>query len=86
MGRPIPTPVNCPNCRQPFSALLEQLIDVTRDPESKQRLLSGRVNQIVCPNCGFNGAASTPILYHDHSKELLVAFVPMELCLGQVEQ
>jgi hypothetical protein len=86
MGRPIPTPITCPNCRQPFSALLEQVIDVSRDPESKQRLLSGRVNQIVCPNCGFNGTASTPILYHDHSKELLIAFVPMELGVGQMEQ
>lgn len=86
MGRPIPTPVTCPNCRQPFNALLEQVIDVTRDPESKQRLLNGRVNQIVCPHCGFNGAASTPILYHDHSKELLIAFVPMELGMGQMEQ
>jgi hypothetical protein len=61
-------------------------LDVGRDPESKRRLLNGRVNQIVCPHCGFQGGASTPLIYHDLDKELLIAHMPMELGLGQAEQ
>lgn len=86
MAQPRPTPINCPNCGQPFNALLEQIIDVGQDPESKNRLLSGRVNQIVCPHCGFNGTAGTPLVYHDPSKELFITYVPMELNLGQQDQ
>ena len=38
------TRTSCPRCRQPVIADVEQLFDVTSDPEAKQRLLSGAVN------------------------------------------
>jgi hypothetical protein len=38
------TRMNCPNCRQPIMADIEQLFDVAQDPTAKQRLLSGTVN------------------------------------------
>lgn len=81
MARPMPTTINCPSCRQPFSALLEQLIDAGRDPSAKERLLSGRVNLITCPHCGYRGMVGTPLVYHDHSKKLAIIYVPMELNL-----
>lgn len=86
MARPLPTPMNCPQCGQPFQALLERLIDVARDPDSKRRLLSGRTNLITCPNCGFQGQASTPLAYHDHSKELFIVFTPMEINVGKEDR
>jgi hypothetical protein len=80
------TRVSCPNCRQPVLADLEQLFDVGVDPGAKQRLLSGAVNMIQCPNCGFQGSLATPIVYHDPDKELLLTFVPPELGLPRDEQ
>jgi hypothetical protein len=44
------------------------------------------VNVAVCPSCGFNGALSTPVVYHDAEKELLLTFVPPELALPRDEQ
>jgi hypothetical protein len=39
-----------------------------------------------CPNCGFAVGMTTPLLYHDTSKELLLTFVPMELNLSKDQQ
>ncbi len=80
------TRISCPNCRQPVLADIEQLFDVGADPEAKQRLLSGAVNFIQCPNCGFQGSVPTPIVYHDPEKELLLTFVPPEIGLPRNEQ
>jgi len=80
------TQINCPQCRQPITADIEQIFDVGVDPSAKNRLLSGQANVARCPHCGFNGALSTPLVYHDPSKELLLTFVPPELALPRNEQ
>src|SRR5258708_9959750 len=80
------TPVTCPNCRQPFTAQLEQIIDVQRDPQGKARLLAGRTNLVKCPHCGYQFMLAAPLLYHDAAKELLLIYIPRELGLPQREQ
>jgi len=65
---------------------VEQIFDVGQDPTAKNKLLGGQANVASCPNCGFNGALSTPFVYHDPSKELLLTFVPPELNLPRDEQ
>ncbi len=80
------TLITCPQCAQRFSAILEQVIDVDSNPQSKTRLLSGELNMLVCPHCGFQFTAHTPMVYHDGHKELLITFIPMELNLPQAEQ
>lgn len=86
MARPASTPIRCPQCTQPFNAILEQIIDVQRDPTAKERLLSGRVNVIVCPHCGYRGMVGTPLLYHDASKQMAIVYVPMELGMEQSQR
>lgn len=86
MVRPIQRTVNCPNCGQPFNAILEQIIDTGVDPTAKERLLSGRVNLVSCPHCGFQGMISTPLMYHDPEHQLAIVYVPMELNLPQEER
>lgn len=78
--------VQCPNCGQQFNAIIENIIDPAQDPEGKLRLLSGQANVTRCPNCGYAVTMSSPILYHDASKELLLTFVPMELNLPKQQQ
>lgn len=80
------TRINCPNCRQPIIADIEQLFDVSADPAAKQRLLSGTANLVQCPHCGYRGNLATPIVYHDAGKELLLTYVPPELGLPRDEQ
>ena len=80
------TQIACPRCRQPVSAQIEQLFDVTSDPGAKQRLLGGVSNYAACQSCGFSGPLSTPIVYHDADKELLLTFFPAELNMPVNEQ
>ena len=80
------TRINCPNCRQPIVADVQQLFDIGEDPSAKAKLLSGAVNFVQCPNCGYQGSLATPIVYHDPQKELLLTFVPPELGLPRDEQ
>jgi hypothetical protein len=80
------TQISCPNCRQPISAEIDQLFDVTEDPSAKQRLLSGTANLVQCPHCGYQGTLATPIVYHDPEKELLLTFVPPEIGLPRDDQ
>jgi hypothetical protein len=80
------TRINCPNCRQPISAEIQQVFDLNEDPAAKQTLLSGMYNVVQCPHCGYQGNVATPIVYHDPDKELLLTFVPAEIGLPRDEQ
>ncbi len=80
------TRINCPNCRQPIMADLDQLFDVGQDPTAKQKILSGAFNLASCPNCGFKGMIATPLVYHDPNKDLLLTYFPPELGLPINEQ
>jgi hypothetical protein len=80
------TRINCPNCRQPIVADIDQLFDVNVDPSAKQKFLSGTFNVVQCPHCGYQGQLATPIVYHDPDKELLLTYVPPEINLPHDEQ
>jgi hypothetical protein len=80
------TQIACPNCRQMIAANIEQLFDVTQDPQAKQRLLGGGSNVARCPHCGYQGRLASPIVYHDNDKELLLTFFPPELNVPLNEQ
>jgi hypothetical protein len=80
------TQIACPRCRQPIPANVEQLFDVTQDPQAKQRLLGGVSNMARCPHCGYQGRLATPIVYHDNDKELLLTYFPPELSMPLNEQ
>jgi hypothetical protein len=80
------TTIACPRCRQMIQANVEQLFDVTADPQAKQRMMSGQSNYARCPHCGYEGRLATPIVYHDNEKELLLTFFPPELAMPLNEQ
>ncbi len=70
--------VTCPNCRKPFPAPVDQILDTELDPSAKSRLLSGQVNVVGCPHCGMTGMLNMPFIYHDPDKELALVLMPME--------
>ncbi len=80
------TRATCPRCHQPVMAEVNQLFDTTTDSLAKQKMLSGQFNVIHCQTCGYEGMVSTPIVYHDAEKELLLSFFPPELGLPMTEQ
>lgn len=80
------TQIACPRCKQMIPANVEQLFDVTTDPQAKQRLLNGQSNYARCQFCGYEGRLATPVVYHDNEKELLLTFFPPELAVPLNEQ
>jgi hypothetical protein len=86
MVRQAVTSINCPNCRTPFTAPVQQVIDVQSDPDARSHLLSGQLNAIICPHCGFQGVLNTPFLYHDADLELALVYMPMELGMSDMER
>lgn len=76
---PVSMTIRCSNCGQPFPTAVRTVVDAAQDPEGKSLLVTGRLNQAICPHCNATNLISTPILYHDASKELLLAFVPPQL-------
>jgi len=80
------TQVTCPNCRTPFQAEVEQILDVRVDPAAKARLLSGNLNIVQCPACGFQGQLNLPMVYHDPEKELLLTYTPADLSVNKNDQ
>lgn len=86
MFQPQPVQVNCPQCRQPFVAQVQTVIDVGQQPNLKEQLLRGKLNQAMCPFCGHSGLLGTPLLYHDPSKELLLCLMPMDTTMKREDQ
>jgi hypothetical protein len=80
------TQITCPNCGTPYVADIYQVIDVGRQPQLKELLLSGQLNVAVCPNCGAGGRIATPLLYHDPAHDLFMVHVPQEMNLDQVRR
>jgi len=78
----MPTQIKCSNCGKTFVTQIETVLDVGEDPEVKERFLRGRVNVAECPDCGAGGLLSSPLVYHDPEKELLITYVPTELELS----
>ncbi|MCE5258158.1 MAG: CpXC domain-containing protein [Chloroflexi bacterium] len=82
----LPTRVTCPNCHKPFMVELRTIIDVGQEPELKAEFLHQNINVARCPECGAGGMLSSPLLYHDPAKELLITYVPAELGMKADEQ
>lgn len=76
----------CPRCRQPIVADVQLLFDMNTDPTAKQKLLSQGTRSARCQACGYEGTISSPIVYHDPEKELLLTYFPPELGLPINEQ
>ncbi len=76
----------CPNCHQPIVAEVTQVLDVSENPQLKQKLLSGTLNVTQCPHCSFQGQLPVPIVYHDPEKELLLTYNPPDPNLSMEER
>ena len=80
------TQISCPNCGTPYVADIYQVIDVGRQPQLKEMLLSGQLNFAVCPSCGAGGRIATPLLYHDPAHDLFMVHLPQEMPMDQIRR
>ncbi|OQA92690.1 MAG: hypothetical protein BWY26_00107 [Elusimicrobia bacterium ADurb.Bin231] len=62
--------VEC-RCHAEFQAKLWDSINVTKNPELKEKLLNGEVNVVICPVCGLMFYVEKFVLYHDEKKKFM---------------
>ena len=74
--------VQCPVCQTPFTVPVDNIIDVGERPDLKSKLLQGQLNLFPCPSCGNVVGLSTPVLYHDGDKGLLLCLTPANTSLS----
>ncbi len=86
MFRPQLVTITCPQCGVPFQVPVFSIIDVKRNPELKNALLSGQLNAAQCPNCGRVSYIAGPLLYHDADKEFLAVYFPMQANIPETER
>jgi hypothetical protein len=70
--------VECPSCRAKQDIVIWKSINVTRDPEMREELFTGKINYFTCGSCDFEGFISAPLVYDDMEKKICVNYVPVE--------
>lgn len=78
--------IDCPSCGTRYRVNITTVLDVGDQPQLKQALLAGQLNVASCPQCGYSLMLGSPLIYHDHQKELFLAFFPQELSMSTEEQ
>jgi hypothetical protein len=70
--------VECPSCQAKQDIVIWKSINVTRDPEIKEQLFTGKINYFKCKSCDFEGFISAPLVYDDMEKKICVNYLPVE--------
>jgi CpXC protein len=72
MTLPASSTTRCANCGYAFDVALFSSINVTVNPELKQRLLNYELTDTQCPRCGSHGGIDFEVLYHDMANQLMI--------------
>jgi hypothetical protein len=67
--------VECPNCGAKQPATIWSSVNVTLDPELRQRLLERDLTSFHCGDCGHSAELAYDMLYHDMTRRILVWLV-----------
>ena len=62
----------CLTCGEEFEADVYDSINVTLDPELKEKVISGNLFMIECPKCGKKEFIQYPTCYHDMDNKFMV--------------
>lgn len=64
--------LTCPDCGEEFDFDLYESVNVTLNPELKEKVLDGSIFAPVCPKCGHFEVLIHPFLYHDMDKKYMI--------------
>lgn len=72
MSLPYETTVTCPGCGAVQAFHAWRSLNVTLEPETKQKFLRGDFTRVTCTQCAWSGPVVYPFLYHDMEKQLMI--------------
>ena len=68
--------VTCTKCNKIQKVKVWDSINVNLDAEQKENIMSGKLFQFICDECGFTTRVEYPCLYHDMDKNLMIYCIP----------
>lgn len=71
--------LTCPKCGHSFKGIHYATVNVTLNPELKERVLDCSIHSYSCPNCGYELDYSNEIMiYHDMQQKIFITCFPYE--------
>ena len=64
--------IKCLKCEHKFRSDFYTSVNVTLNPELKEKILNGKINEKKCQKCGTFVQIQQAILYHDMKNEILI--------------
>ena len=65
-------PIQCPQCENVQDADLYDAINVSEQPDLRDDLMTNRLNQITCSQCGFEFRVDKALLYNDPDNRVMI--------------
>ncbi len=69
--------ITCPECGKNDSATVYELVNVTKNPELREKIVDLSLFSWTCPHCGAKRNLEQPLLYLDKQLEFAVYFAPV---------
>lgn len=70
--------LKCPNCGNIQETTVWTSVNVTKNPELKEKLFDGEINTLRCEKCNEKNFINSPLLYHDMEQRFCVQYYPPE--------
>lgn len=72
MSRLVPMRIPCASCHHEFEAQVYSSINVSLNPELKEKLLNHELFRFTCPNCGHDNFYTYSLLYQDTQQKCMI--------------
>lgn len=67
--------LECKSCSHEMDFTVWDSVNVSLDPDMKEKVLNGEIFNIKCPNCGKSHFIDYPTLYHDMDKQCMIYYL-----------
>jgi hypothetical protein len=64
--------ITCPKCQKDSEFVMYDSVNVSLDPEDKEKIIDGSLFLFKCPECGAEVHVEYGVLYHDMDKQLMI--------------
>ena len=68
--------ITCPECNTLNKAAIWDSVNVSLDPELKDKVLKRELNRLICKKCGSMTPVDTAMLYHDMKRAYMIYYIP----------
>jgi hypothetical protein len=70
--------LECPACGNKQQVKVWSSVNITLNPELKEKVMNYEINQFNCDACANTAFINTPLLYHDMDRKYCVQYYPLE--------